>query len=407
MGTHKKTPTGTSGQKRSRPCDVTDSDSECDVVVDNSWPRFLVIEGHENNNALSKLSPFAISKGLQGLVGTTNNVRRLREGQVLVEVDKRVYSDILLRSTQLAGVPIRVSPHKFLNVTKGIMRCPDLRDCSLEEIQENLQSQMVSDVKRIMVTRDGERKPTNTYILTFNLPKLPNAVKVGYLNVPLEVYVPNPLRCFKCQQFGHHKDKCRKKDQVCAKCGKTDHTETDCCQPLHCVNCQGSHAAFSKDCPKWLEEKEVQRMKHTLGISYPEARKRIQSTQQQNDSYASVVKQVKKITTSTVSIQTELTWPLASPTPKQLQPNTTSNRQSNAACQTTKADGDKDHGQQRITCDSQRPRSLSRGTESSKCDNKLSSDREEDMDTGTVPKPRPCPLSKKNNKGGGKKPPPK
>jgi hypothetical protein len=362
----------------------------------------LVIEGINNNSALSKLSPFAISKGLQGLAGTMKNVRRLREGQVLVEVDKKAYSDILLRSTKLAEVPIKVSPHRFLNTTKGIMRCPDLRDCSLEEILENLRSQMVSDVKRIMVTRDGERKPTNTFILTFDLPKLPNAVKVGYLNVPLEVYVPNPLRCFKCQQFGHHKDKCRKTEQVCAKCGKKDHAEVDCHLPLHCVNCQGAHAAYSKDCPKWREEKEVQRIKHTLNISYPEARKRVQPPQSSTATYASVVGGGKKVKISTVSIQTELTWPLSSPTPIQLQQT---NKQSNAACQTAKSDPPKDNSRQQGTrSDSQRSRSVSR--ESSKPD-KMSSDRDEDMDTGIVPKQRPCPLSRKTNKGGGKNHPPK
>ena len=253
-----------------------------------------MIEGTDENHPLTKLSPFAIQKGLQGLAGVPKDVKRLRGGQVLVEVDKKSYSDNLLRSTKLVDCPIRVSAHRSLNQARGVMRCPDLRDCSLEEILENLQAQQVTDVKRISVTRDGERKPTNTYILTFNLPKLPTAVKVGYLYVPLEVYVPNPLRCFKCQQFGHHKDKCRR-NPACAKCGKEDHDEANCDQPLHCVNCQGSHAAFSKNCPKWLEEREVQRLKHTLGISFPEARKRLQPTVPVQQSYASVAHTVKQV----------------------------------------------------------------------------------------------------------------
>ncbi|GFX07142.1 hypothetical protein TNCV_4268941 [Trichonephila clavipes] len=38
-------------------------------------------------------------------------------------------------------------------------------------------------------------------ILTFNNPNLPATVKAGYLNCKIRPYVPNPLRCFKCQRF--------------------------------------------------------------------------------------------------------------------------------------------------------------------------------------------------------------
>jgi hypothetical protein len=142
-------------------------------------------------------------------------------------------------------------------------------------------------------------------------------------------------------------------------------------------------------------------MKHTLGISYPEARKRVQPVQQ---SYASAVKLVK--TTNTVGIQTELTWPLASSSPKKLPQNVSSVKQNNIACQTAKDDSVRDSSrQQRVSTGSQQSRSLSR--DSSKRDNKVSSDREEEMDTGIVPKQKPCPLSRKANKGGGKNPPPK
>ena len=77
MGSVRKNPTGTSGQKRSRPCDSLDSDSDSELVVDNSWPRFLVIEGTDENHPLTKLSPFVIQKGLQGSAGVPKDVKRL------------------------------------------------------------------------------------------------------------------------------------------------------------------------------------------------------------------------------------------------------------------------------------------------------------------------------------------
>ena len=40
---------------------------------------------------------------------------------------------------------------------------------------------------------------------------------------------------------------------------------------MKCPNCSGSHAAYSKDCPEWIMEKNVQCIKAERGISFTEA----------------------------------------------------------------------------------------------------------------------------------------
>ena len=42
---------------------------------------------------------------------------------------------------------------------------------------------------------------TNTLTFTFNSPKIPESLKVCYLNIPESQFVPNLLRCCKCQKF--------------------------------------------------------------------------------------------------------------------------------------------------------------------------------------------------------------
>ena len=179
--------------------DSTSSDEESMVKAINAkkskvtsfktWPRFLII-GSTNEGALRKLSPFAIDKGLQGLAGSLKSVKKLRN---------------LLKSRLLCNLPIKVTPHSSLNSCKGVIRSRDLEGVSEEEICENLTSQGVVGVKRINIRRNNELFPTNTLILTFNSPTLSNSVKAGYLNIPVAPYIPNPLRCFKCQKFGHGK----------------------------------------------------------------------------------------------------------------------------------------------------------------------------------------------------------
>ncbi|GBM26161.1 hypothetical protein AVEN_196987-1 [Araneus ventricosus] len=54
------------------------------------------------------------------------------------------------------------------------------------------------------------------------------------------------------------------------------HDDTPCIKPEKCGNCNGSHPAYSKSCPKWKTEKEIQAVKITRNI-FAEARKIVES----------------------------------------------------------------------------------------------------------------------------------
>ena len=47
------------------------------------------MESVDGTRPLSKLSPFALQTGIQGLAGVPKTVNRLRSGQVLIEVDRK------------------------------------------------------------------------------------------------------------------------------------------------------------------------------------------------------------------------------------------------------------------------------------------------------------------------------
>ena len=45
-------------------------------------------------------------------------------------------------------------------------------------------------------------------IMTYNTHKTLKEIKIRYQKINVELYIPNPLRCYKCQRFGHHQDQC-------------------------------------------------------------------------------------------------------------------------------------------------------------------------------------------------------
>ena len=102
-------------------------------------------------------------------------------------------------------------------------------------------------VRRIHIRRDGILKPTNTFVLTFNTPVLPQHTKVGYFRLAVDIYIPNPLRCYLCQSYGHHEDRCTRPKEP-------DHikgTSGQCTRPAKCCNCTGAHSANPRDCTTW------------------------------------------------------------------------------------------------------------------------------------------------------------
>jgi len=305
------------------------------------YDRWFVVQSVDDDRPLSKLSPFAIDKATKCAVGTVKTIRRLRKGDLLIEITSAAQSRALNKLDNLAGCPVTASPHRTLNSCKGVIRCRPLVDCDKDEILEELQSQGVTDIYNILTKDDsGGRRNTNTFIITFKATSVPKHIKIGYLRVPVEIYIPNPLRCFNCQKFGHSKNAC-KGTEICAKCGQAGHGGNSCSNEMKCPNCSGSHAAYSKDCPKWIMEKNVQRVKAERGISFTEARK-IAAVENENRTSlgsrtaAAVVSSRSgptPLTTRSVNVQTDLTWPNGQERPILVPPSACKTQ----TCQTTSA----------------------------------------------------------------------
>ena len=157
-----------------------------------------------------------------------------------------------------------------------------------DEIISVLGKQGVTNIKRISIRKGKQRIQTNTYILTFNKPRTQNEVKMGYCLERVEQYVPVPLRCFKYQKYGHHREACRGR-QTCAKCGEKDHdhVEEDYMKEITCANCRQDNPAYPRSWAVYQKEKEIIEVKHKRKVSFLKARRIVESYMGES-SYASV-----------------------------------------------------------------------------------------------------------------------
>ena len=130
------------------------------------------------------------------------------------------------------------------------MRSSDLAPCTLDEIKTNLCKQSVTDGQRISIEKNYQTTLTNSYILSFNTLRPPIEIKIGYTIMKIEIYIPNPLRCHNCQNFGRHKEKCTR-PLVCKAYREIGIDHLNCKQSLKCVNFKQNHATDSKECETW------------------------------------------------------------------------------------------------------------------------------------------------------------
>ena len=266
--------------KRPRPCqNDTDDDLGSPNFVfsgNDTFARFLVIKSQDGSNPVTSLSPFVIEKQIESLIGTPKSVKKLKNKTLLVETNRKTQTENLLKVTIFFNLKVSVSEHNTLNSSKGIIRDRMLKGESEDNIVEYLRPQGVTACKRFKIKKDGNLVETNTLLLTFDRVNVPKSLKIFYRVVPVDVYIPNPLRCFNCQRFGHHENNCTEDPgSVCENCGADGHAHqtSQCKNPTKCINCGKGHSPKSNTCETWLKEKAIMKLKVTHNISYLEAKK--------------------------------------------------------------------------------------------------------------------------------------
>ncbi|GFY35813.1 uncharacterized protein TNCV_4841901 [Trichonephila clavipes] len=192
------------------------------LLIDNvaKCSSFLILS--LPNCEMARKSPFAIHKAIIGIGGEPKSIKKLRSGDLLIETTSALQSKSFLLAKTFLDFLLTVNPHKSLNSCRGVISEPDLLSSSEAEILEGLSDQGVTQ----------------------------------------------------CQRFGHSQTSCRGQ-LTCSRCASVGHASTDCSLEPKCINCLQPHPSDSKLCPKWKIEKQIQEIKTTQNISYPEARKLI------------------------------------------------------------------------------------------------------------------------------------
>lgn len=220
-----------------------------------------------SNQRITSLSSLRVSQALEKLCPECIvQVRYNRRFDVIaVETRNGQTSGVLLRCTELCGMPVKVYEPLPRPCVSGLIRDVD-SDLSDDEIAQHLRSpeQRVAKIHRL-----GQSSKVK---VTFCGASLPRYVFLGHVRLAVLAFQDRPMQCRNCWGYNHRAIACNK-PAVCGHCGGVSHGDATCAtSQTKCPNCEGAHEASSVSCPKWKLQKNLIDYAKTHGVDRRTAR---------------------------------------------------------------------------------------------------------------------------------------
>jgi len=252
------------------------TESEEDVGKESAVRLFNVVVRFEGEGGVKKMDPLKLTKIIREKVGEVKYARILGDGNLLVGCNNEVQMEkakkmSCIGKTKVVKV-VRVG-EKINAGSKGVMYGIPLT-INMKELVENLRMKNRSVKSAVRMTRGVEKVETESVLVEFETKEVPKEVYYGFMRYSIREYVPKPMRCYNCQEFGHMAKVCKGKRR-CARCSG-DHEYGKCGAEVRpkCCNCGGNHSVAFWGCEVMKKEVKVQQIKLKENISYVEAVKR-------------------------------------------------------------------------------------------------------------------------------------
>jgi len=158
--------------------------------------------------------------------------------------------------------------------TKGIIFGVST-ELSESDIASETEAQSVRRVTRCL---NKEQISTDSVILTYE-GALPDYVSIGFIRYKVKPYIPQPLRCNRCQRSGHIAANCKRQTRR-VRCGQYDLDKCpikDDVTKAVCVNCNGPHSAAFRGCSKYQEVSKVLKVSVAEKLSYRDVLVKVKS----------------------------------------------------------------------------------------------------------------------------------
>jgi len=245
------------------------------VYLKGQGPGFDIVKEANRN-------PLEFGRRLTHLVGAVSEVKLLTDCLRITCFNDKQKATIM-QLTDWYGKPVSVTEpwgrapvgNRSPSTLRGI-----IFDVAVTLTDSDIQSETkAKSARRIIKWVNGVQTTTCSVILTF-VEALPDFVHIGFQRFKVKPFVPQPMRCMKCQRFGHIASKCRRQVR-CVRCGEGHDLEgcpiKEDATKATCVNCGGAHSAAYRGCSKYAEVSQALKVSVNQKISYRDALVKVKS----------------------------------------------------------------------------------------------------------------------------------
>jgi len=239
-----------------------------------AFNRFYIIRFA--TGAKRDMCPFKFEKCLTDAIGgCPESITAGGKDGFIVKVQSAKQSMEIGNISEIDGNSCTVQEHTFFNETKGVINIYNSDVLDLESFGEGLKTEYgFTKVERAdwMSRRNNTCK---TFILSTNNEQLPTYIRVTGENQLTRVFPfrDKPMRCTKCQTYGHTVKRCNSATSVCGRCSNNHPTDECTAEYIKCANCEDKHLAGSRDCPVRKKEDEILDIQTKMKVGRSEARK--------------------------------------------------------------------------------------------------------------------------------------
>lgn len=254
---------------------VTRDENKIESFVDivkrkPSKPLFIIRPN--NTEQTSEDTQAELRNVIDPIVSNIRGTRKVRNGGVLVTCEDSSSSsscqeDLISKLGEKYTV-------KQLDKTKPLLKIIGLFSKMTEEqLVSSIRSQndCCDENSSIKLIQIREHQSGVTAIIETDATTYKNILGSGRLNIEFERCRVFPFvritRCFKCQEFGHIANYCKKPEHICGKCGDKHKSEECSNETIKCVNCvyakevlkmdiDVQHYSWSYKCPVY-ERKQM------------------------------------------------------------------------------------------------------------------------------------------------------
>lgn len=258
------TPKQTTKKIRAKP----NGSSRLDDDKQEEWKVIITL-----SNDKGHFHPVHVTKAIEKEIGKIKYAKLLNNRRILISAVNKKQQEMILKMSNLGGGKIKAHVPGMAAKLRGVISNVPL-EMSMEDVKNEIQGGNVIEAKRFQINKGGVKSDSMTVLLVFEK-VMPTEVQMGWIKYKVREYIPQPLRCFKCQRMGHTAQQCKWR-QRCAKCGgEHDYGKCKKDAKLQCCNCGGEHSAAYAGCVVQKQAKEVQRYKVMNKVTYAEALKGI------------------------------------------------------------------------------------------------------------------------------------